>query len=399
MEKKDMKPTIVAILAAIGFCLTVELALVYYNAIFAADAKPSICAINDFMDCDSVARTNESQFFGIPLAFWGMFWYLFVFLMLKAKELKEKKLFKFMEVFKNPMDYISVLGLFSFIVSIILLCVSLFEIKKLCVFCAITYVINLAIALVATRPIKEGSFLTSLKQSVSDFLDAIKIKPYAIAFATVVALGVGVLAYTSTSLVFAPHVKYNRHMDFYRNAKMENYLISGNHLGSVDAPIKVNVYSDFDCPVCRYLHIQLYYLVKEYDNIQFVHKNYPLDKACNKYIPFEGHPTACIKARYAEAAGLQNKYNDMAAHLFKEQPETEEAILEIAKKLELDINKLKKDAVSQKVKAIIEQDIKDALSIGLAGTPAMIVGNHKKMGLNTMDEARKWLEYNGAKRK
>lgn len=399
MDKKNMKPTIVAILAAIGFCLTVELASVYYNAIFAIDAQPSICAINDFMDCDSVARTNESQFFGIPLAFWGMFWYLFVFLMLKANELKNKKLFKFMEVFKNPMDYISVLGLFSFVVSIILLCVSLFEIKKLCVFCAITYVINLAIALVATRPIKEGSFITSLKQSVTDFLDAIKIKPYAIAFATVVAIGVGILTYTSTSLIFAPHVKYNKQMDFYKNAKLENYLISGNHLGNPDAPIKINVYSDFDCPVCKYLHIQLYYLIKEYDNIQFVHKNYPLDKACNKYIPFEAHQNSCMKARYAEAAGLQNKYNDMAARLFKEQPENEEAVLKIAEEINLDIAKLKKDAASPKVKAIIEKDIKDALAIGLGGTPAMIVGTHKKMGLNTMEETHKWLEYNGAKRK
>ena len=351
------------------------------------------------MDCDSVARTNESQFFGIPLAFWGMFWYLFVFVMLKANELKEKKLFKFMEVFKNPMDYIAVLGLFSFVVSIILLCVSLFEIKKLCIFCAITYVINLAIALVATRPIKEGSFLASLKQSITDFLDAVKIKKYAIALGVVIALGVSVLTYTETSLIFAPHVKYNKQMDFYRNAKLEDYLISGNHLGATDAPVKVQVYSDFDCPVCRYLHIQLYYLVKEYENIQFVHKNYPLDRACNKYLPAQGHLNACMKARYAEAAGLQNKYNDMAAHLFKEQPETEEAVLEIAKKLELDMDKLKKDAQSPKVKAIIENDIKDALSIGLAGTPAMIVGTHKKMGLNTMQEARTWLEYNGAKRK
>ena len=31
MDKKNMKPTIVAILAAIGFCLTVELASVYYQ--------------------------------------------------------------------------------------------------------------------------------------------------------------------------------------------------------------------------------------------------------------------------------------------------------------------------------------------------------------------------------
>lgn len=399
MIKQEIKPAIVAVLAALGLCATVELAVVYYNALFALDAAPSICSVNEFIDCDGVARTNESQFFGIPLAYWGMFWYAFVFLMLKAKELKNYKLFKFMEVFKNPLDYIAVLGLFSFIVSITLLLISLFEIKKLCIFCAFTYLINLAIALVATRPLKEGSFIGSFKQSITDFLDAIKIKPYAIAFGIVVLAAIGILTYTNTSMVFAPHVKNNREFEMYKKAKIEDYLISGNQLGVKDAPIKVLVYSDYDCPVCRYLHIQLYYLAKKYNNIEFVHKNYPLDQDCNKFLPFPGHQNSCMKARYAEAAMMQGKYLDFAAHVFAEQPDTEEKVLEIAKNLGLDMNKLKKDAKSKAVAQIIEEDIKDALAIGLSGTPAMIIGKHKKMGLNTMDEAQKWLERNGAKRK
>lgn len=399
MIKEERKPYIIAILAAIGFCTTVELAVVYYNALFAVDAAPSICSISEFIDCDGVARTNESQFFGIPLAYWGMIWYAFVFLMLKAKDLKQNKMFKFMEVFKNPLDYIAVLGLFSFIVSVTLLLISVFQIKKLCIFCAVTYVLNLIIALVAAKPLKEGWFYGSLVQSVKDFLEAIKIKPYAIAFALVCLTGIGILTYTSTSLVFAPHVKNNREFKFYQKAKIEDYLVSGNQLGAKDAPIKVNVYSDFDCPSCRLLHIQLYYLAKKYNNIEFVHKNYPLDQDCNKYLPFPGHTTSCLKARYAEAALMQGKYLDMAAHIFAEQPQNEEEVLKIAEKLGLDMKKLKKDAKSKAVADIIENDIKDALAVGLSGTPGMYVGNHKKMGLNTMDETQKWLERNGAKRK
>ncbi len=399
MENKNLKPVFIAVLAALGLCTTVELAMVYYNALFAVDASPSICAVNEFIDCDGIARTNESQFLGIPLAYWGMFWYFFVFLMLKAKELKEHKLFKFMEVFKNPLDYIAVLGLFSFVVSVTLLIVSLFQIKKLCIFCAFTYLLNLAIALIATRPLKEGSFWGSLKQSVADFVDAVKVKHYAIALGCVILAAVACLTYTNVSLVFAPHVKNNKEFKFYKKAKIEDYLVSGNQLGMKDAPVKVEVYSDYDCPVCRYVHIQLYYLAKKYDNVEFIHKNYPLDQDCNKYLPFPGHKTACMKARYAEAAMLQNKYLDFAAHVFAEQPETEEKVLEIAEKLELDIEKLKKDAQSKAVEEIIEQDVKDALAIGLSGTPAMVVGKHKKMGLNTMKEAQEWLERNGAKRK
>ena len=258
---------------------------------------------------------------------------------------------------------------------------------------------NLIIALVAVRPMVEGSFVGALKQSVTDFMDAIQIKKYLIAFCVCALAGVGILTYTTTSMVFAPHVKNNREFEKLKKAKIEQYLISGNYLGSSDAPIKVEVYSDYDCPICRYLHIQLYYLAKIYSNVQFVHKNYPLDNECNKYLPVKGHENSCMKARYAEAAMEQGKFNDFAAHVFAEQPENEEAVLKIAKDMGLDMEKLKNDAKSAKVKKLIESDIDKALSIGLTGTPFMVVGSHKKMGMSSMKDTQKWLELNGAKRK
>jgi len=399
MIKEDTKKLIILCLAGLGLCATVELAIVYYNALFAHDASPSICAINDFMDCDAVARTKESQFFGIPLAIWGMLWYIFVWIMLKVEDLKKIKFLKFLEVFKNPFDYIAVLGLFSFIVSITLLCISLFDIKKLCVFCAFTYILNLAIALVAVRPIKEGSFWGALKQSIADFIDAIKIKKYLIAFCICVVAAASILTYTTVTMVFAPQVKNSREFDKLKKAKIEKYLISGNYLGAQDAPIVVEVYSDYDCPVCRYLHIQLYYLARMYPNVQFIHKNYPLDNECNKYLPIKGHDNSCMKARYAEAAMEQGKFNDFAAHVFAEQPETEEAVLKIAEDLGLDMDKLKKDAQSDKVRKLIEADVDEALAKGLRGTPFMVVGEHKKMGMSPIKETQIWLERNGAKRK
>lgn len=397
--REETKKLIILSLAGLGLCATVELAIVYYHALFSANATPSICSVNSFIDCDGVARTKESQFFGIPLAYWGMLWYIFVFVMLKVDELKERKFLRFLEVFKNPMDYIAVLGLFSFIVSMILLGISLFEIKKLCIFCAFTYVLNLIIALVAVRPRAEGSFWGALKQSVTDFVYAVQVQKYLIAFCVCVLAGIGILTYTTTTMVFAPHVKTNREFEKLKNAKIEDYLITGNYLGSPDAPIKVDVYSDYDCPVCRYLHIQLYYLAKMYPNVQFVHKNYPLDNSCNKYLQLKGHLNSCMKARYAEAAMEQGMFNDFAARIFDEQPESEQEVLLIAKDLGLDIEQLKKDAMSEKTKKIINDDIDEALKNGLAGTPFMVIGTHKKMGMNSMKDTQKWLELNGARRK
>ena len=145
-EKKDsLKYVLIGLLVFLGFALTIELAHIYYEANFNQYSLGSFCSINEFIDCDGVARTPESQFLGVPLAYWGMFLYAFITMLLFVDKLKQIPFLKFLEVFKNKFHYIASLGLISFIISMILLCVSLFEINKLCYLCAITYIINLAI--------------------------------------------------------------------------------------------------------------------------------------------------------------------------------------------------------------------------------------------------------------
>ena len=104
MNKKKLA---IGILALIGFITTIKLAVIYYNANFNEFALSSFCSVNSFIDCDGVAKTSESQFFGIPLAYWGLFLYSFIFLLLFADKLKNIVIFKFLEVFKNPMAYIA----------------------------------------------------------------------------------------------------------------------------------------------------------------------------------------------------------------------------------------------------------------------------------------------------
>ena len=181
MQKETKKKVAIGVISLIGIITTIKLAIIYFNANFNPYALSSFCSINEFIDCDGIARTTEAQFLGIPLAYWGLFFYSFVILMMFAPKLKDFKLLKFMEVFKNPMDYIASLGLFSFIISMILLFLSLFDIKKLCILCAFTYVLNLLIGCIATD-FKNGGFVHSIKQSFIDFMDAVKIKAYLIAF-------------------------------------------------------------------------------------------------------------------------------------------------------------------------------------------------------------------------
>lgn len=397
MEKEMKKKIAIASIAVVGIITTIKLAVIYYNANFNPYALSSFCSVSDFIDCDGIARTPEAQFLGIPLAYWGMFYYAFVFLMLFAQKLKNVKLFKFMEVFKNPMDYIASLGLFAFCVSMILLCLSLFDIKKLCVLCAFTYILNLAIGCVATD-FKNGGFIHSVKQSINDFLDAIKIKKYLIALIAVLAVAVGFLTYTRVSFKFAPQVK--RQMEFKEfKHKKNQYAVKGNLLGDENAKTIVYVYSDYQCPICPVHNVMVHKLAKEMKNIKIVHKNLPLDTSCNAYLQSPFHQGSCIDAQYVIAAEKQGKLWDMNEILFEKKPQTEDEILKLVENQGFDLEKLQEDANSLETMNQIKDEIDFAYKHGINGTPSTMINNEVYVGVKPYKEFKEWVEKNGAEKK
>ena len=397
MEKEMKKKITIATIAIVGIITTIKLAIIYYNANFNPYALSSFCSVNEFIDCEGIAKTPESQFLGIPLAYWGMFFYAFVFLMLFAKKLKNFKLFKFMEVFKNPFDYIASLGLLAFVISMILLCLSLFDIKKLCILCAFTYILNFAIGCVATD-FKNGGFIHSIKQSVLDFIDAIKIKKYLIAFIAVVAVAVGFLAYTRITFKFAPQVKRQLEFKEFKHKK-NKYAVKGNLLGDENAKVVVYVYSDYQCPVCPIHNAMMHKLAKEVKGIKIIHRNLPLDTDCNAYLQAPFHQGSCIDAQYSIAAEKQGKLWEMNEILFEKKPQTEEEILNLVANKGFDLDKLQEDANSLETQNELKKDIDFAYKHGIMGTPSTMINNDVYVGIKPYKEFKEWVEKYGAAEK
>ncbi len=397
MEKDIKKKILIAVIAIIGIITTIKLAIIYFNANYNPYALSSFCSVNEFIDCDGIARTPEAQFLGIPLAYWGLFFYAFVFLMLFAQKLKNFKLLKFLEVFKNPLDYIASLGLFAFLISIVLLCLSLFEIKKLCILCAFTYILNLLIACVATD-FKNGGFIHSIKQSFLDFLDAVKIKKYLIAFVVVMLAAVGFLTYSRISFKFTPQVK--RQIEFKEFMHKKNqYSVKGNLLGDKNAKVIVYTFSDYQCPICSAHNVMMHKLAKDMKGVKIVHKNLPLDTECNAYLQSPFHKGSCIDAQYAVAAEKQGKLWDMNNILFENKPKTEAEILKLVENKGYDMQKLQEDANSIETLQEIKEQISYAYKKGINGTPTTVINDEAYIGIKTYKEYKDWVKKYGAKEK
>ena len=404
MEKDNLtikKTVIISILVLIGFIITIDLAYIYHQANFNQFALPSFCTISDLIDCDGVAKTTEAQFLGVPLAYWGMFLYTFIIMLLSVDVLKKIPFLKFLEVFKNKFHYIASLGIISFTISMILLCVSLFGIHKLCIMCAITYVINLFIGIFAILGLEVG-FAGAIKQSFVDFIEALKPLPYRVAFIIVMLLASVFLGWTYTSAKFSPALKSQRNYGEFINSETNKYAVRGNLLGSdKEDAVVINVYSDYMCPMCAVFNKMIHKAAKEFKNIRIEHHHLPLDMECNKHLQQPFHHGSCTAAKYAQAAHLQGKFWEVNSLLFDKKPDSEDKIIELLKTsdFDIDIEKLKKDAYSDKVNEDIQKDIEFAVKNGQIGTPVMNFKDEFEMGIpqDGYPGLKKWIIKHGGK--
>lgn len=408
INKEFLKKILILLLSFVGFLTTVKLALIYYDSIFNPYALPSFCSVSEFIDCDGVAQTVHSQFFGIPLAYWGMFLYVFIVFLVFVDKLKKVQYFGFLRVFKHPLAYISTLGFIAFGVSMILAAISIFEIKKICILCVFTYVLDLLIAIIATnwyvRKNEKYTFMDafwaiykSFKVSVKDFIHAIEVKKYMISFLVLALVASGVLAYTTFSYCFTPQVRRYKEFKQYEKMQKDNpFRVSGNVLGDENAKVVVYIYTDYRCPICRTYNVITHRAAKELSGFKLVHKNLPLDTECNSHLAKPFHEGSCMMAKYAIAAENQGRFWDLNSELFEKQPKTEDEVINLAKLMGLNTDKLKVDAYSEETLKSIDRDIESATDLRIDGTPTLVINGKIYSGIKPYYELKDILIKAGA---
>lgn len=139
--------------------------------------------------------------------------------------------------------------------------------------------------------------------------------------------------------------------------------------GPANAPVTIVVWSDFECPHCRFAMPILEGLFKKYSpRVRLVHKFYPL----------RSHTNAGPAARAAIAAQNQGRYWEMEQTLFAHQgklspPEIEQ----YAASLQLDLSRFRADLSASRTDAVLERDRVDADRFGLSGTPFILINGRQ----------------------
>ena len=154
--------------------------------------------------------------------------------------------------------------------------------------------------------------------------------------------------------------------------------------GPADAPVTVVEFSDFQCPYC----------IQAIPELEAMLKVYPKDvKLIFKQFPLEIHSDAYRAATAALAAQKQGKFWEMHYSMFAHHQNLSlEAILAMAKELQLDSARLQKDMESKEIHDIVAKDLQDGNDSGVEGTPTIFVNGRRYNGRIQLSNLRQLVD-------
>jgi protein-disulfide isomerase len=144
--------------------------------------------------------------------------------------------------------------------------------------------------------------------------------------------------------------------------------------GSLDAPVVLVEYGDYECPFCGAAHLVVKELQRRLgDDLAFVFRNFPLTSA---------HPHALRAAEAAEAAGVQARYWPMHDELYEHQQYLDDASLvrhAVAVGV-AHVDRFVADLEEHRHLARIRDDLSSGARSGVNGTPTFFINGVRHEG-------------------
>ena len=354
-------------LCSVGLLASIHLAWLHYR-VHTDPGFHSFCAINDSFNCETVAESSYAVFLGLPVAVWGILGYLLMGLLAVLSRFSARR--------EAAHAGLIMLSCSAVVCSLALAVVSYCVICSFCLFCTVIYVINAALVAVLLG------------------MTRLRIFPWREAFRECAR---ALWSYRLTILlcflcVSAAAVCFPKYWEKSGKERRGDGLWSGitdegaHWIGAEQPLLTVTEYSDYLCPHCRRGHLMLRELLSAHPGrVKLIHKHFPLDRACNPLVKRPFHEGACRLAAAAYCAGEQGNFWEMNDRLGRTPAATsvpsDEVLLGLA--VDLGLNRLKFDECvrSDRAAAAVRADIASGLSLGISGTPSLVVDGQVYVGV------------------
>jgi protein-disulfide isomerase/uncharacterized membrane protein len=375
-----MKPSIAArwcaLLGIAGLMIAGYLTFLHLGLMRGDLLGGAACGGSGALNCHAVTASRWAQALGIPLAFWGLFGYICVLaLSLLALQSEENA--------QRSLVVLWAMALAMVAADAWLLYLMAFKIQYFCLFCLMTYLVNLLVLAVAWG---------SLKGSLSALLGRLpaalgSLAPWARGSGNALFWGVVLVGLLGTAGVHVSSVFLSRGTLKSQMPQVREYLAkqprvvvdaaSDPSKGLAGARMQLVEFSDFMCPVCqRASKINEVILASRRSDLRIVFKNYPLDMACNTTIQRTPHPGSCQVAAAAECAHLQGKFWQFHDKVFESKPPYNTSLIENdAAGLGLDMAAFRSCMSSGQGMEAVKKDIEEAGKAQVSSTPTYVLND------------------------
>ena len=350
--------TIIAIfvLSALMIGFSIYLTAHYFELKFPSGLDAgSLCNLNSFFNCDTTTLSPASNIAGVPISIFGIIIGALTMIGLFVKNENYEKTIYFTL-------------LINFIGCVLLFLYSLIALGGLCPFCTLYYIAS-------------GLTLWMFYKNSSSYMP----NPVILVIFAVIFLAVGLLTKMNVN-------KKIENMTAVSNDLINQYYSLPN-LGAPavasefkiasaeNAPIKMQIFSDFECPACKALSEMMPQILLRYGGkIDIQYFFYPLDSACNPSMQRGMHQYAC-KAAYYSVCMPVAEFGVVHDEIFHNQSDLAGFLEKNIKK-----NKLETCIADPKTKEKVVSIINAATPFNIRSTPSFLLNGVKIEGVLPADQ-------------
>lgn len=419
-DRHPFRKSILLLLSlALGGLSLAIVSLIHYRDFLAhGTSQSAMCNISATVNCDAVNASEWSSLFGIPVALYGCIFYIgFLFVLLLFYRSRRP----------NLHHTLLILTIVGGLISLVLFSVSFQKIGVLCPFCIGVYAINLLLLVVAFFSGADTPLRVRLLEGVRSLLMTPRllfVTPKGVSANETFAgrvLFIGLIAsifavlnslpekrrplpmaidststgvkgtHQGTITALPPEQASADDIAAWRSSTFDSiYVVGGDarqrdFVKNPDGVVEIVEFSDFECPACHSAFTILETLSMKFgEKLRIVHKNFPLDQACNPHLPGPLHMRACLASTLARCAGEHDKFWEAAHALFdldlSGAASDASVIAEVAGKIGETETTLTECIESNRHLPKIQQDIEQAVQLQITGTPTLWINRRRFRG-------------------
>jgi protein-disulfide isomerase len=377
-ESPDLSPVRgwrIAFLVActVGICLSADLLRLHVN-VHTDPHYQSYCAMSERVNCETVALSEYAVVLGLPLSVWGLLGYL-AMAALSVWGLGQRPRTR-----TWPFGILYWLSLFSSLVGLTLFGISHFLVESACIVCLGTYLVSFSLLLASYGALRRGG--TGPVRALTEELGTVAARPVPV----LVFAGAFLLLAVALELAVPPYWRVEASTG---PGGFPVGQTSNGHpwIGAASPALEIVEFSDYQCPHCRRGHDEIRKLIEVYpQEVRLVHRQYPLDDACNPTLDRPFHPSACQYARMAYCAQEQDRFWEANDYLFVHgRGRARVTVDDLAEEVGIDGTALRDCLNSARAVQAVGEDLAAGRALGIRGTPTFLIDGSTYPGRVPMD--------------